>query len=211
MKKKYGVYCSGNAGRILKFYETRDLVDFPVNFVFYDGGISDVSRKLLQLFDIKLVTFENEGKLKGKMLSQYVSNLLLQNMQDREIDFLFCFGNIILKKNLLDVYKNRIINFHPSILPAFPGLKAIDQALASSVQLLGNTAHFVDDGIDTGPVIMQSVIKRNNFSCYEDVLKLQLPMLEKIWLWLDEDKISLNNNLVKIQANNSESSYFLSI
>lgn len=210
MRKNYAFYCSGNAGRLLKFYETRSIKDFPVNFIFYDGEIIEISQKLEQLFGDKLLIFRNEKNLKGKYLSQYVSNVLLQNMQTRNCNYLFCFGNMILKQNLIDLYQNKIINFHPSILPSFPGLKAIDQALASSVQLLGNTAHFVDRGIDTGPIIIQSVLKRTFFTDYEDVLKLQIPMLEKIWILIDNDRIEVKNNMVYINSEDTENNYFLS-
>jgi phosphoribosylglycinamide formyltransferase 1 len=56
---------------------------------------------------------------------------------------------------LLDRFPNAVINVHPSLLPAFPGLKAIEQALAYGVKVFGVTVHFVDGGIDSGPVILQ--------------------------------------------------------
>jgi phosphoribosylglycinamide formyltransferase-1 len=115
------------------------------------------------------------------------------------VDFLFCFGDKILKPILVEEYKNRIINFHPSILPAFPGLNAIDQALKTSVQFLGNTAHFIDEGIDTGMIILQTAISRSAFEEYNSVLDLQIPMLYKIWCWLESDKIIISENCVKIE------------
>ena len=52
-------------------------------------------------------------------------------------------------------FRNRIVNIHPALLPAFPGLDAIGQALEAGVQETGVTVHFVDEGVDTGPVILQ--------------------------------------------------------
>jgi len=52
-------------------------------------------------------------------------------------------------------FRNRIVNVHPAMLPAFPGLDAIGQALKSEVDVTGVTVHFVDEGVDTGPVILQ--------------------------------------------------------
>ena len=52
-------------------------------------------------------------------------------------------------------FRNRIVNIHPALLPAFPGLDAIGQALAAEVETTGVTVHFVDEGVDTGPVIAQ--------------------------------------------------------
>jgi phosphoribosylglycinamide formyltransferase-1 len=52
-------------------------------------------------------------------------------------------------------FHNRIVNIHPALLPAFPGLDAIGQALAAGVEMTGVTVHFVDEGVDTGPAILQ--------------------------------------------------------
>ncbi len=59
---------------------------------------------------------------------------------------------------LLDAYPRRILNIHPSLLPAFPGLHVQQQALDYGVQFSGCTVHFVDAGLDTGPIIKQAVV-----------------------------------------------------
>lgn len=61
----------------------------------------------------------------------------------------------IVKQGLLDAYPDRIVNIHPSLLPAFPGLQAWRQALEYGVRITGCTVHFVDKGIDTGGIILQ--------------------------------------------------------
>jgi phosphoribosylglycinamide formyltransferase-1 len=55
-------------------------------------------------------------------------------------------------------FRNRIVNVHPALLPSFPGLDAIGQALAAGVEVTGVTVHFVDEGVDTGPPILQREI-----------------------------------------------------
>ncbi|MBI4127013.1 MAG: phosphoribosylglycinamide formyltransferase, partial [Deltaproteobacteria bacterium] len=64
----------------------------------------------------------------------------------------------IVGKTLLTAFPNRIINIHPSLLPAFPGLKAQAQALAAGVTTTGCTVHFVDDKVDHGPIILQAEV-----------------------------------------------------
>jgi phosphoribosylglycinamide formyltransferase 1 len=59
----------------------------------------------------------------------------------------------------LRVFPQRVINVHPALLPAFPGLAAIEQALAYGVKVFGVTVHFVDEGVDTGPVILQRALE----------------------------------------------------
>jgi len=69
----------------------------------------------------------------------------------------------IISPEFVKKYKNRIINIHPALLPAFPGLDAQKQAIDSGAKYSGCTVHFVDSGVDTGPIILQLVVKvRNN-------------------------------------------------
>lgn len=56
-------------------------------------------------------------------------------------------------------YKNKIVNIHPALLPSFPGINAGRQALEYGVKYTGVTVHFVDEGVDTGPIILQSVVE----------------------------------------------------
>lgn len=64
----------------------------------------------------------------------------------------------IIKKPLLEAFSGRIINVHPSLLPAFPGLDAPRQALDHGAKFTGCTIHFVDESVDGGPIILQSVV-----------------------------------------------------
>jgi phosphoribosylglycinamide formyltransferase-1 len=69
----------------------------------------------------------------------------------------------IISPEFVKKYKNRIINIHPALLPAFPGLDVQKQAIDYGVKYSGCTVHFVDSGVDTGPIILQLVVKiRNN-------------------------------------------------
>ena len=65
----------------------------------------------------------------------------------------------IISPGFVKKYKNRIINIHPSLLPAFPGLNSQKQALDYGAKYSGCTVHFVDSGMDTGPVIIQAVVE----------------------------------------------------
>jgi phosphoribosylglycinamide formyltransferase-1 len=64
----------------------------------------------------------------------------------------------MLKGRLLEAYARRIINIHPSLLPAFPGLESWKQALSYGVKITGCTVHFVDAGMDTGRIILQKAV-----------------------------------------------------
>lgn len=64
----------------------------------------------------------------------------------------------LVKRPLLDAFPNRILNIHPSLLPAYPGLESWKQALDAGEKQAGCTVHFVDEGMDTGPVILQESV-----------------------------------------------------
>jgi phosphoribosylglycinamide formyltransferase 1 len=65
----------------------------------------------------------------------------------------------LLTPAFLGAFPRRVINVHPALLPAFPGLRAVEQALAYGVKVFGVTVHFVDEGVDTGPIIFQRALE----------------------------------------------------
>lgn len=65
----------------------------------------------------------------------------------------------LLDAGFIARFRDRIINVHPSLLPAFPGVRAIEQALAHGVKVVGVSVHFVDEGVDTGPIILQRSVE----------------------------------------------------
>jgi phosphoribosylglycinamide formyltransferase-1 len=67
-------------------------------------------------------------------------------------------------------FPRAVINVHPALLPAFPGLDAVGQALAHGVKVFGVTVHFVDEGVDTGPIILQRAVELPDARIPEDVL-----------------------------------------
>jgi phosphoribosylglycinamide formyltransferase-1 len=65
----------------------------------------------------------------------------------------------LLSGGFVSKFPNRILNIHPSLLPAFPGLDAQHQALSHGVKVTGCTVHLVDDGLDSGPILLQTPVK----------------------------------------------------
>ncbi|MCA1032923.1 phosphoribosylglycinamide formyltransferase [Bacillus timonensis] len=97
---------------------------------------------------------------------------ILQELIDKEIDLIVLAGYMrLIGETLLQAYQGRIINIHPSLLPAFPGKHAIHQAIDKGVKITGVTVHFVDEGMDTGPIIAQRAIEIEEHDHIEDVEK----------------------------------------
>jgi phosphoribosylglycinamide formyltransferase-1 len=80
-------------------------------------------------------------------------------LEERDVELVVLAGYMqLLSPAFIARYSNRIINIHPALLPAFPGLDAVGQALDYGVKVTGVTVHFVDEGVDSGPVILQEPV-----------------------------------------------------
>ena len=110
----------------------------------------------------------------------------------------------ILSPEFIKKFKNRILNIHPSILPAFPGLDAQRQAIESGVSHSGCTVHFVDEGVDTGPIIVQETVKIKNDDTEETLSKRILVKEHKAYpeavRLVAEKKISVVGRKIKFLA-----------
>ncbi len=85
--------------------------------------------------------------------------MIAERLAQLKVEYLILAGYMrIIGPTLLERYPRRIINIHPSLLPLFPGKDGIGQALAAGAQESGVTVHFVDAGVDTGPVIAQEKV-----------------------------------------------------
>ncbi len=97
--------------------------------------------------------------VKGIKRDIYFENII-EFLEDKDIDLILLAGFMrVLSQNIIRRYKNRIINIHPALLPSFPGTNAQKQAIEYGVKISGCTVHFVDEGVDTGPIIMQAAVK----------------------------------------------------
>ena len=80
-------------------------------------------------------------------------------LQEQGVRFVVCAGYMhLLTRHFLERFPERIVNVHPSLLPEFPGARAIDDALAAGVEETGVTIHYVDEGLDSGSVIRQELV-----------------------------------------------------
>ncbi len=83
----------------------------------------------------------------------------MQRLRDAGVEVVALAGYMrVVKSPMLQAFAGRIVNVHPSLLPAFPGLRAWEQALKHGVKITGCTVHFVDDSVDAGPIILQQPV-----------------------------------------------------
>jgi phosphoribosylglycinamide formyltransferase-1 len=80
-------------------------------------------------------------------------------LEEREVDLVVLAGYMqLLSPPFVERFRNRVINVHPALLPSFPGLEAVRQALDHGATVTGVTVHFVDEGVDSGPIIFQRAV-----------------------------------------------------
>ena len=144
---------------ILKSIETKKI---PINPAVVISNNSDAKGlKIAKKLGINIEVIESKN-FKGNK-TEYDKKIMniLANYGVTPKNGLVCLAGFmrIISPGFVKKYKNRIINMHPALLPAFPGLNSQKQALDYGAKYSGCTVHFVDSGMDTGPVIIQAVVE----------------------------------------------------
>ena len=123
-----------------------------------------------------------------------LSDVILHILVEQDVDYVLVFFTRLLTGELLIRYRDRLVNFHPSLLPVAPGLHGYEDSLETGALFIGCTAHFVDGGTDTGPQIMQSVVSagppvRRHERLRHKIFQLQCIQLLQTCHWLQEGRI----------------------
>lgn len=109
----------------------------------------------------------------------------------------------LITATLVEPYYGRMINIHPALLPSFPGVRAIRQALEYGVKQTGVTVHFVDGGMDSGPIIAQRTLEVRDDdtedSLAERVHAVEHELLPQTVRWIAEGRVTLNDRKVTIR------------
>lgn len=207
---KYAVYISGNGTAIRTAIKENEKFGSKIKIVISDNSLNQYLKNFYEdrgisyhLYDFKQIPISKKEK------NRYFSDKLLDLLKKNQIDYCLCFGNHLLKGNLLKEYEYRIINFHPSLLPLYPGMHAIEQALCAGENILGNTAHFINEGVDSGPIILQNVFLTRNYleKGYGAVFSEQVALILKIDELLSERRIRIVDNKVIIDKADYSVSY----
>jgi len=130
---------------------------------------------------------------------------ILKILHVNKIDIIVLAGFMrILSTDFVNKYKNKIINIHPSLLPLFPGSHAHRDTIRAGVTESGCTVHFVDDGVDTGPVIIQKTVTIDKNETEETLANKILPLEHLIFPkaldLLTSQKLRINEGKVTIET-----------
>ena len=153
---RIGVLISGRGSNLQSLIDAQQSDGFPAEIVTVISNVPDV---------LGLERAENAG-IATRVIdhTEYADRATFENVLHKALALadvkLVCLAGFmrILTDGFVERWRDKLINIHPSLLPAFPGLNSQRQAIEYGVKISGCTVHFVDNGIDTGPVILQATV-----------------------------------------------------
>ncbi len=156
---KIGILISGRGSNMVALVDavkSGEIPDSEIAVVISDkphaAGIEKAKAR-----GVDTVVVERRGRIREEHDAEIIAEL-----RKRDVELVCLAGYMrLLSKDFIHVFENRIINIHPSLLPAFPGLGAQQQAIDSGVKMSGCTVHFVNEELDAGPIILQRVVEVN--------------------------------------------------
>lgn len=190
-------------GAIIEAIERQEL-DASVQLVFSNNPEAEALKKA-QKHGLHCASISHKG-----IAREHHEKQLLGLLSAYEIDFLVLAGYMrVLSESFLREFKDadgyyRIINIHPSLLPAFPGAHAYEDAFAACVRLSGITVHLVDEKVDHGPILAQEAFARLEEDDLESFkargLALEHKLLPRVLQEISEGRISLLENNLRVGA-----------
>ena len=189
---RLGVLLSGsgtNFQAILDAIDRRELdakVSVVVSNVATAGGIDRAKAR-----DIPAIVIDHRRYGNRKDFDSAVHEVL----EGHKVDYVVLAGFMrVLSNVLLDAFPMRVVNIHPALLPAFPGLNAQSQAFSYGVKIAGCTVHFVDAGTDTGPIIAQAVVPvlsgDDDESLRARILRAEHRLFPTVLQWIAEGRVT---------------------
>ena len=156
MKKRIGVLLSGrgsNSEALAESAASGRIPDAEIAIVISNReGAEGLDRARARGIDARAIPS------RGLEREAY-DRLVVAALQEKKVDVVCLAGYMrLISPYFVSSFRNRILNIHPSLLPAFPGLEAQRQALEHGAKFSGCTVHFVDENLDAGPIILQAVV-----------------------------------------------------
>lgn len=165
--KNIAVFASGTGSNFLNIYNAIQKNELMANLkiLISDRPKSKSVEKAVNLgvdcFSFRPKQYESKEKYELE---------IVKILEEMNIDLIVLAGYMrLVGPTLLNKYKKRIINIHPSLLPSFTGKDAVGQAMSAQVKVTGVTIHYVDEGMDTGTIIAQEPLKIHNLKTRDEI------------------------------------------
>ena len=195
---KLAVLVSGRGSNLQAIIDSIDQGELDAHLSIVISNTKDaMALKRAEKHGIKTIFIDPSTYLNSK---EYDKALVLK-LKEFSIDLICLAGYMrILGEEVIQTFEKKIINIHPSLLPAFPGLNAQKQAINHGVKFSGCTVHFVDSGVDSGPIILQTVVpvydNDDEKSLSKRILEQEHYLYPKAIKMIQENKIRLNGRTV---------------
>lgn len=195
---KLAVLVSGRGSNLQAIIDSIDREELDAHLSIVISNTKDaMALKRAEKHGIKTIFIDPSTYLNSK---EYDKALVLK-LKEFSIDLICLAGYMrILGEEVIQTFEKKIINIHPSLLPAFPGLNAQKQAINHGVKFSGCTVHFVDSGVDSGPIILQTVVpvydNDDEKSLSKRILEQEHYLYPKAIKMIQEKKIRLNGRTV---------------
>jgi len=195
---KLAVLVSGRCSNLQAIIDSIDREELDAHLSIVISNTKDaMALKRAEKHGIKAIFIDPSTYLNNK---EYDKALVLK-LKEFSIDLICLAGYMrILGEEVIQTFEKKIINIHPSLLPAFPGLNAQKQAINHGVKFSGCTVHFVDSGVDSGPIILQTVVpvydNDDEKSLSKRILEQEHYLYPKAIKMIQENKIRLNGKTV---------------
>ena len=172
---RVALFASGQGSNALHLLESaKALPKLEIPVLIVDQTSSPLPQKVKKLYPaVEVCMIEKPSGPDKEVTRALHEQQILTVLKTHQIDWCFLAGYMrIIGPTLLAKFtrndQSRIVNIHPSLLPAYPGLAAYERAFAANEKLCGATVHLVDGGIDTGPIIAQSTFERMKHESLEE-------------------------------------------
>lgn len=195
---KLAVLVSGRGSNLQAIIDSIDREELDAHLSIVISNTKDaMALKRAEKHGIKTIFIDPSTYLNSK---EYDKALVLK-LKEFSIDLICLAGYMrILGEEVIQTFEKKIINIHPSLLPAFPGLNAQKQAINHGVKFSGCTVHFVDSRVDSGPIILQTVVpvydNDDEKSLSKRILEQEHYLYPKAIKMIQEKKIRLNGRTV---------------
>ena len=211
-KVKIGVLVSGRGSNLQAIIDNIEKGLLPAEIAVVISDQPDAySLERARKHNIPAIHISSKG-YKGKR-DEYDA-LLMKELQKYDVELVCLAGFMrIITPTLIKAFPNRILNIHPALLPAFPGLHVQKAALEHGVKFSGCTVHFVDEGMDTGPIIIQAVVpildNDTEDSLSERILKQEHKIYSRAIQLYAEGRLKIEGRRVVVTNGNKSSEEFL--
>ena len=198
-KFKLAALVSGHGSNLQAIIDSIEREELNVHISIVISSTRDaMALKRAEKHGIKTIFIDPTAYLNSKEYDK----VLIEKLKEFSIDLICLAGYMrILGEEVIQTFKEKIINIHPSLLPAFPGLNAQKQAIVHGVKFSGCTVHFVDSGVDSGPIILQTAVpvydNDDEKSLSKRILEQEHYLYPKAINMIKENQIKINSNVTR--------------